>query len=745
MKIFVDSDEKVQEALDLLTYTGYLKLDTETTGFDPYTDKLWCVQIGDADHDILFPWIALSDDSKAKVVEYVNGKTVVAHNAKFDIKFLLMNGFDIRTCWCTQEIERILYAGKYFTFGLKDLMKRRFQVEMDKTVREIFYSSDKSKPPVFQLMVEEMGVWGAWTDEVINYALEDIEPLLDIREQQERECAQTGSTNVAWLENNLAVKTAYMELRGVAMDGERVAKFEDLMILKRDTMKVELDNELASAFERAWHREYTRRMTKYNAWKLAHKEIVAMTSSMRDPLDKRRKTAEALKMTEDSLKKCPYSSEPNQNVVFNPKSHDHMKMALSEITGINITSTNKDWLEENSDIHPSIGNLMEFRKYEKLAQFATIMDEVNPVTGRIHANFWQNGTKTGRYSCSSPNLQQIPARSKEGKEFRTMFIAPKGYKMVGADFEGIELVILAVLAGEQMLIEAINSGKDVHCFTMSKFLGCPYETVKKAKDFEDTKIELSESESNDLLSARELFDGRFALPELQKIESIYDWVKKLRDYTKTLTYGVVYGLSPFGLSAKFHCDFDEAKEFIKLIFGTTYSNIKVYLQESGQKGLRDGWNATKLGRRRWFTKPRKETYEEVESKVTKALKKEKRAWESIDDFEWEAIMADALEQSEKEYKSKLNAIHRMSANSAIQGLSADITKLSMHLFEETFNGGLDEGLILTVHDELWALVREENAERAKEVLEHSMKRAGNKFLADVRIGAEAKITDYWEK
>ena len=742
MKIFVSSDAQVDEALRLLGNDSILSADCETSGLDPYTCKLWSVQLGNSqDTDILFPWNALSEESREKVRRFCDGKQLVAHNAKFDMKFLICNGFDIRDVYCTQEIERVLYAGKYFTFKLKDLMHRYFQVEMSKEERAVFYNEDRTQKSEFELRTEELGQWGAWSDELIDYALMDIQYLLEIKSQQEQKAKELGMENVVWLETKLVSVTAKMELRGVWLDEELVKPFADMVILKRDTLERKVMGQLEEAYRLAWQKEYARRMKLYTNWQQGHQKVVAESNKMRDPLDKRRKTQEALDMVAKSEKKKPYANAPKQEDPFNINSYGKLKMALIEATGFPIPNTTKDWLEENFDIHPALEELVEYRKFMKLAQFTELVGDINEITGYIHANFHQNGTKTGRYSCSKPNLQQIPVRTEEGKLFRTMFKAPKGMKLVGADFEGIELVILAFLAREMGLIQAINEGKDVHCYTMSKFLGCSYEIIKLAKD----KKPLTEEQEQELQQARNIFDIRFSMPDLQKQDTLISWVAKLRDYTKTMTYGVVYGLSPYGLSAKFHCEFKEAEAFIKLVFSDTYSAIKTYLEESGNKGLQEGYNSTLLGRRRWFSKPRMKSYEEIEKEVIKQLNKEKRLWDSVDEDEWSALVAQAIKDAEKELRGKINAIKRMSANSAIQGLSADITKLSMVLFEKEFDGGNEYGLNLSVHDELWALVKEEDAERAKEVMERSMKRAGNKFLPNMRIGAEAKIEDAWIK
>jgi DNA polymerase I-like protein with 3'-5' exonuclease and polymerase domains len=736
-KLFVSSDSFVDEALELLG-DGYgaeklIKLDTETSGLNPFKDKLWSVQLGNfTDVNVLFPFNALNKESRGKVEKFMADKTAIAHNAKFDYKFLKMAGFNIPNVYCTKESERVLWCGKYFTFSLKDLLFRRYQIEMSKEARTQFYDG------TFQRMIDELGDWGAWSDELIEYALEDIVYLDQLYLDQTDESNKMGLQNVVWLENKEVIVTANLELRGVWLDAEEVKKFASEISLKRDEQAFSLNKELRSAWEIAWQKEYAKRIHLWDAWNVEHKRIVEETRRMKDPENKRKKTSEALELVEQSNKNKPFSAKPKQEKEFNPNSSTQLREALSHIVGFPVESTKNEWLEENVDLHPVLETLMEHRKYTKLAQFATIIDQIEELTGRIHAYFDQLGTKTGRYTCSNPNLQQIPVRSKEGAAFRALFKAMKGRKLVGADFAGIELVILAGLSGEKLLIEAINKGWDVHCFTMSLFLKCPYELIKLAKD----KLPLSDKQTNELLAAREGFERQFQMPELGKQETLYDWVKKLRDYTKTMTYGVVYGLSEYGLSNKFHCSFDDAKAFIELIF-SYYTAIRLYLAESGLNGLQQGYNSTLLGRRRWFIPPRKKNYAEIEALVISKLKKQKRLWDSVTDEEWEGLIEEETRLAEREFNAKINRIKRMSANAAIQGLSADITKLAMYIFERDYKG--EGGLILTVHDELWAEVPEEEASRASECLKTSMTYAAKKFLPEMRIDVDPVISDFWVK
>lgn len=738
LKYFVDCDEKVQEAITLLGDTPILGVDTETNGLSYWSSVLWSIQISNGDVNILFPYNAMSEESRELLRRYLSDKTMVAHNAKFDFKFLALNGFEVAGLYCTQVVEKCLYQGKYFTWGLKDLVFRRFQVQMSKEDRKDFYDGTMDS------LVREHGPWGAWekSPQLVEYALEDIVYLLDIREQQLEEAKQMGMEELVKLETSVIRPVSEIELRGVYLDREAVKKFESIVTERRDTLGREIFTVLEKSWEQYWLKEFTRRMDLWNRWQLEHRKVVAESNKLRDPSDKRRKTDNAKKMVDKSLKKKPFAVAPKPENKFNPNSPLKLKPALSNLVGFEIPNTTKDWLEENIALHSAIETLVEYRKFEKLAQFCQMTEDINPNTGRIHGQFNQVGTESGRFSSSDPNLQQIPARSEEARQFRGLFKPKKGYKYIQADYAGLELVILAEASEEDILIDAINRGDDLHCFTMGIMIGCPYDILVKLKDGEDITAE----ERSQFGESRQRFELTFSMPELVKIPMAEGtkWVKKFRDYVKTITYGTAYGLSEFGMSNKFHCELEDAKKFITLFFDA-YPNLGRFLKVQGELGFQRGYALNPFGRRRYMSHPRMKSYEEVEKEVIKELNAQKRLWDSVEDAEWNELIKKAIEKAEREYRSKLNSIRRRAANFYPQSVNADMIKVAIYLFHKQFVGARDEGLILTVHDELIAEVKEENLEHGIECLKSSMERAGRKFLKKVNIEVDVQVMDRWEK
>lgn len=743
-KIYVAKDSEVEAALKVLQDglgDDHLAVDSETNGFDGRDNKLWSVQFGTRTDAILFPFYALNEKSKNLLRKFTEDKTIIAHNAKFDYKFLALNGFGIGGVYCTQEMEHILYAGKYFTFGLKDVLLRRFQIKMDKEPREDFYNG------VFEQQVKQFGKFGIWEarPDLVDYALDDIVYLHEVFDDQQRDLKELGMEDLAWLENSLVPVVAETENRGVGLDIEATKKFESKVTIRRDELAHEIFTALGNSFAIRYQKEYTEKMKLWDAWKLSHEQIKAENSE-RDPNDKRRKTQEAKDAVAESNKNKPFNTEPPKSKPFNANSPTQLRMALSELTGLDIETTNKEWLVENISLHPAIETLVEFRKFEKLVQFCGIKDNLHMVTGRVHGRFNQNGTKSGRFSGADPNLQQIPARTEEAKEFRALFKPKKGYKFLGADLAGIELVINAYFSGETGLLEAINRGDDVHCYTMSILLETPYDILIKAKD--GGELDFVERIKFDDMVGK--FHNTFIMPELEPLQDDpIKWVKKFRDYVKTITYGLSYGLTRWGMSVKFHCSPDDAQKFTDLFF-TAYPKLKEFIKQEEELGYNRSYAVNVLGRRRWFSVPKMKTYKQIEEETMKAFDKSGRLWDSITDDEWDITIALAVKQAKKEYQGKIGYIKRQSGNFFPQSTNADIIKLAMVKFNKEFNAveGVDktqEGIVLTVHDELIVEVRDDHVDVGARILKESMEYAVHKFMPEVAQDVQVEIADYWKK
>lgn len=218
-------------------------------------------------------------------------------------------------------------------------------------------------------------------------------------------------------------------------------------------------------------------------------------------------------------------------------------------------STAADVLEEMRGQNPVLDQILEHREISKLK--GTYVDAlplaVNPETGRIHTSFNQAGSVTGRIASSSPNLQNIPIRTEMGREVRKAFVAPRGRRLVAADYSQVELRIAAHIAKEKFWVDAFKRGEDIHAATASAVFGAPLDKVSKEE----------------------------------------------RRNAKAINFGLLYGMGAFSLAKNTGLTLGEAEEFMQKYFAEL-PGVKRYLEETKRKAATEGYVETLLGRRRYF-------------------------------------------------------------------------------------------------------------------------------------------------
>lgn len=299
--------------------------------------------------------------------------------------------------------------------------------------------------------------------------------------------------------------------------------------------------------------------------------------------------------------------------------------------------TSEEVLETLRHKHPIVERILEHRGIKKL--LSTYIDAlpqlINKKTGKIHTSFNQTVTSTGRLSSSNPNLQNIPIRNENGKEIRKAFIADKDCLLLSADYSQIELRIMAHLSQDSNMIDAFNSGHDIHTATAAKIY----------------KVGIDEVTSD------------------------------MRRKAKTANFGIIYGVSVFGLSQQLYVDRKEAKELIDGYF-ETYPKVKEYMEKSIEKAREAGYAETVLGRKRYL--------QDINSR--------------------NAIVRGYAER---------NAI-----NAPIQGSAADIIKIAMINIHKRFvNEGIKAKMILQVHDELNFSVPIDEKEKVEKIVTEEMQDA----------------------
>jgi DNA polymerase-1 len=317
-------------------------------------------------------------------------------------------------------------------------------------------------------------------------------------------------------------------------------------------------------------------------------------------------------------------------------------------------STEASVMEALRGVHPVIEFILEYRQLSKLK--STYVDAlpalINRKTGRVHTSFNQTGTATGRLSSSDPNLQNIPIRGELGNKIRKAIIAPPGAYLLSADYSQIDLRVLAHLSQDPGLIAAFAHDEDIHATTASKIFGIPADEVT---------------------------------PEMRR-------------NAKTVNFGVVYGMSDYGLEQATNLSREEASQFITLYF-EKYPKVKEYLEATKEQARKLGYVQTVLGRRRF------------------------------------------LPEINSSNRMVREAAERMAINAPVQGSSADIIKIAMiNLHREMENRKLKSKMLLQIHDELLFEVPEEEVGEMKSLVAELMSRA---FELCVPVKIDIKLGRNW--
>ena len=327
---------------------------------------------------------------------------------------------------------------------------------------------------------------------------------------------------------------------------------------------------------------------------------------------------------------------------FNLNSPKQLGVVLFEELGLPVRKKTKTGYSTNAEVleslrleHPIIEQILAYRLWSKLK--STYLDGIAGLirtdTGRVHTNFNQTVTATGRLSSSDPNLQNIPVRTEEGRMIRALFEPGEGYDcLLSADYSQIELRLLAHMSGDENFIDAFKRGQDIHARTAAEVFGIPLDEVT---------------------------------PELRR-------------HAKAVNFGIVYGISDFGLARNLHISRKEAGDYISRYF-TRYPGVRAFMDKVVAEAHETGYVTTMFGRRR----------------------------------ELPAIKS-------RNFNQRMLA-ERMAMNTPIQGTAADVIKLAMiAAYRKLREAGLKSRILLQVHDELVLEVKESELETVQAILHEAM-------------------------
>jgi DNA polymerase I len=320
-------------------------------------------------------------------------------------------------------------------------------------------------------------------------------------------------------------------------------------------------------------------------------------------------------------------------------------------------STSADVLDSLRGKHPVVDWVLDYRELSKLK--STYLDalplQINPASGRVHTSYHQTGTVTGRIASSDPNLQNIPIRTELGRQVRKAFVAAPGHQLLSVDYSQVELRIVAHMADDQAMLSAFRAGQDIHAATAAAIYGMPLEAVSKDQ----------------------------------------------RRRAKGINFGLIYGMSAYGLTRYTDLTLAESEDFMEAYF-KQFPGVKRYLDGMRVRAHEIGYVETLLGRRRYFPALREQRNQNIRNRE-----------------EREAI------------------------NAPIQGTAADLMKLAMQAVPPALKeAGLSARMLLQVHDELVVECPQGEVRRAAQIVQQAME---NVYELKVPLKTDARSGPNWDE
>ncbi|MDH5721748.1 MAG: DNA polymerase I [Alphaproteobacteria bacterium] len=339
---------------------------------------------------------------------------------------------------------------------------------------------------------------------------------------------------------------------------------------------------------------------------------------------------------------------------------DEMGLQGGKKTKTGVYSTSIDVLEKLSlEGHEIVTKILEHRQLAKLKSTYTdaLQEQINPASGRVHTSYHMAGTSTGRLASSDPNLQNIPIRTEEGRAIRKAFIAKEGHVLLSVDYSQVELRLCAEMAGVEALKKAFKDGVDIHALTASQVFDVPLDQVT---------------------------------PEIRR-------------QAKAVNFGIIYGISGFGLAKQLGCGPGEANEFIKKYL-SRFHEIEAYMENTKEEAKKMGYVHTLYGRKCYIP--------------------------GIQD----------------KNPMRVRGAERQAINAPLQGTAADIMKIAMGKMEKALkNAKLSGKMLLQVHDELIFEIPIKELEKSKEIITQEMENSFkiNGIKISTPLDAEAGQAQNW--
>lgn len=411
-----------------------------------------------------------------------------------------------------------------------------------------------------------------YSSEQLVYAAQDAQILIPIFNKQFKKLREDGLVETAKLEFNLVPVVGDMEIRGSLLDQKRWRAHTEELKKKRDEINKDIQNDL-------------RHLNPYSQ-------------------------VDLFGNVEDSI---------------NLDSPLQLLGAFKKL-GVELPNTSEATLQKIE--HPLAKKLLEYRGFEKMiTSFGeSILEKINPITGRLHPDFMQLGADTGRFACNNPNLQQIPTES----EFRSCFIASPGYKLITADYSQIELRIMAEVSEDPAFLEAFNSDVDLHTLTASQMFRMPVEAVDKNRRFQ----------------------------------------------AKSINFGLMYGRGPASLGVQIGLSVEESRKLLDVYF-KTYRGVKRWLDDIGRLAVKQGYIRTLGGRKRIFQLPDRDNpdYDRLIASIDRQGKNTPIQGTSADITKLALIYIDKVFRERKYDAFLIHTVHDEIVSEARAEIADDVAKV----------------------------------------------------------------------
>lgn len=541
---------KVNDVASFMMFRKEICLDIEANGLDPYLTTPLLVVIGDRYDQYVIDINGISGEAKKRIAELLETQKVIGHNLKYDYKVLKAQlGWEFRDVWDTMIAEQRLVMGASkedgVSAGLEATLKRRLKKELPqpKSTRNEFLAMDRKS---------------LFDDRHVEYAAGDVGFLMDVVDEQKRLLEKFGQT---WFVRDIEMKLVPilgdMELEGMVFDQEAWLKRLDIDHFRKLDLEQQMDAEirkLSKDYPQVLGGRYTRK----------RKQCVVEQHSL---------FGKPVKYESENKGNINYGSSKQVLEIFNrldivPPQDNKGKPTLA-------ADQVEQWLLDAPDTNPLYQFMTYFQEYQKMKKAVSSYGEdwidnfVNPVTGKVHTEFRQCGTKTGRFACGStsngkPNFQQMP----RSDLYRNCFGTRHGYKIVGCDLGGAELVILAANSGDQKLFELVKG--DMHYYLATQ---CWRAIWKHRGDDDKAETFVVSKEEN----------------------------KDLRQLQKNVNYGLSYGATAMRIAETLGVSLEEG-EIVEQTIKNELPDAFSYLDRKAEEGIRQGYIvlSERSKSRRWF-------------------------------------------------------------------------------------------------------------------------------------------------